>query len=164
MPTSARSMGTTPPLVFEAAELLKKGGIDTEVHDNIHDYIWYKLMLNTPINAVAAITRFKNGELAENEECRILMRMVADEALAVARAAGVNMLLKDDPVDTCVTALRSAAENQATMLQDVSNRRRTEIEAINGAIVERAETLGVATPVNRMLTGLVKMVQSRYLT
>jgi 2-dehydropantoate 2-reductase len=49
------------------------------------------------------------------------------------------------------------------MLQDVSSRRRTEIEAINGAIVERAEKLGVPTPTNRMLTGLIKIIQARYL-
>ncbi len=156
--------GNNTQRVFEAAELLKQGGIDIEVHDNIHDYIWYKLLLNTPINAIAAISGLKNGELAENEECRVLMGMVADEAFAVARAAGVNILLKEDPVDTCVNALRSAAENQASMLQDVSSRRRTEIEAINGAIVEWAEKLDVRAPVNRMLTGMVKIIQSRYLT
>ena len=155
--------GNNTPLVFEAAELLKQGGIDTEVHDNIHDYIWYKLLLNTPINAVAAITGLKNGELAESEEGRILMGMVAAEAFAVARASGANILLQDDPVDTCVTALRSAAENKASMLQDVSNQRRTEIEAINGAIVDRADKLGVPAPANRVLTGLVKIIQSRYL-
>ena len=92
------------------------------------------------------------------------MGMVADEAFAVARAAGVNILLKEDPVGTCVAALRNAAENQASMLQDVSSRRRTEIEAINGAIVERAEKLGVPTPANRMLTGMIKIIQARYLT
>jgi 2-dehydropantoate 2-reductase len=156
--------GINTPPVFEAAGLLRQGGIDIEVHDNIHDYIWYKLLLNTPINAIAAITGLKNGELAENKECRILMGMVADEAFAVARAAGVNILLKEDPVVTFVPALRNAAENKASMLQDVSNRRRTEIEAINGAIVERAENLGMPAPLNRMLTGLVKIIQSRYLT
>lgn len=58
----------------------------------------------------------------------------------------------------------SAAENQASMLQDVSSRRRTEIEAINGAIVEQAEELNISTPANRMLTALVKIIQSRYLS
>ena len=156
--------GNNTPRVFEVAELLKQGGIDIEVHDNIHDYIWYKLLINTPINAIAAITGLKNGELAESEKCRALMGMVADEAFAVARAAGANIMLKEDPVDTCVAALRRAAENQASMLQDVSSQRRTEIEAINGAIVERAEKLDVPAPVNRMLTGLVQILQSRYLT
>jgi 2-dehydropantoate 2-reductase len=50
------------------------------------------------------------------------------------------------------------------MLQDVANQRRTEIEAINGAIVEWGGKLGVPTPVNRLLTGLVKIIQSTYLT
>lgn len=150
--------------VFEVAELLRQGGVEVEVHDNIHDYIWFKLLLNTPINAIAGITGLKNGELAESEEGRVLMGLAAEEAFAVARAAGVKILLEGDPVDTCVNGLRAASENQASMLQDVANQRRTEIEAINGAIVERGESLGVTTPVNRLLTGLVKIMQSKYLT
>ena len=105
----------------------------------------------------------KSPYLRQHADNPVDWRPWADEAFAVARAAGVNILLKDDPLDTCVAALRNAAENQASMLQDVSSRRRTEIEAINGAIVERAEKLGVPTPVNRMLTGLVKIIQSQYL-
>jgi 2-dehydropantoate 2-reductase len=76
----------------------------------------------------------------------------------------VKILLEGDPVDTCIKGLRAASENQASMLQDVANQRRTEIEAINGAIVEWGEKLGVPTPVNRLLTGLVKIIQSKYLT
>ncbi len=156
--------GNNTARVSEVAEILRQEGVEVEVHDNIHDYIWFKLLLNTPINAVAAITRLKNGELAESEEGRVLMRLAADEAFAVARAAGVNILLEDDPVDTCIAGLRAAAENQASMLQDVANQRRTEIEAINGAIVKRGEKVGVPTPVNRLLTGLVKIIQSKYIT
>jgi 2-dehydropantoate 2-reductase len=156
--------GNNTPRVSEVAELLRKGGVEIEVHDNIHDFIWFKLLVNTPINAVAAITRLKNGELAESEEGRVLMGLAAEEAFAVARAAGVNILFEGDPVETCINGLRAAAENQASMLQDVANQRRTEIEAINGAIVEWGEKLGVPTPVNRLLAGLVKIIQSRYLT
>ena len=155
--------GRNTPRVQEVADILNQGGIEVEVNDNIHDYIWFKLLVNTPINAVAAITGLKNGELAEHEEGRVLMRMAADEAYAVARAAGVNILLEGDPLETCVAGLKAASANKASMLQDVEARRRTEIEAINGAIVERGERLGVPTPINRTLTGLVKIIESRYL-
>ena len=90
------------------------------------------------------------------------MGMVADEAFAVARAAGANILLKDDPVGTCVSALRSAAENQASMLQDVLKQRITEVAFINGAIVREGKALGIPTPVNLTLTCLVQAIQETY--
>jgi 2-dehydropantoate 2-reductase len=49
------------------------------------------------------------------------------------------------------------------MLQDVEAKRRTEIDAINGAIVERGEKLGIPTPVNKTLTDLVKIMELRYI-
>jgi 2-dehydropantoate 2-reductase len=153
---------TNIPRVHEIAEILERGGIEVEVNENIQDFIWYKLLVNTPINAIAAITRLKNGELAENEEVCRLMRVVADEALAVARAEEVQILMQGHPVDTCLAALKAASENKASMLQDVEAERRTEIDAINGAIVERGEKLGCPTPANRTLVGLVKVIESQY--
>jgi 2-dehydropantoate 2-reductase len=154
--------GNNTPRVHEIGELLRKGGIEVEVNEEIQDYIWYKLLINTPINAIAAITRLKNGELAENEEVRRLMRIVADEALAVAKAENIRILMKEHPVEICVSALSAASENKASMLQDVEAKRLTEIDAINGAIVERGEKMGIPTPVNRTLTGLVKVIELQY--
>jgi 2-dehydropantoate 2-reductase len=91
------------------------------------------------------------------------MQIVGDEALAVARAAGIRILMKQHPVEMCCAALRAAPGNKASMLQDIEAKRRTEIDAINGAIVKKGEELGVPTPVNRALTGLVKIEESKYL-
>ena len=151
------------PRVQEVAAILRQGGVEAEVNENIQDFIWFKLMVNTPINAIAAITRFKNGELAESEGVRQLMRLVADEAIAVAKDEGVRFLGEGHPVDACLTALRAAAENKASMLQDVEAGRRTEIDAINGAIVERAAKHGIAVPVNETLVRLVKVIEAQYL-
>ena len=154
--------GNNTSPVHEIAELLRKGGIEVEVNEEIHDYIWYKLLINTPINAIAAITRLKNGEMAKNEEVRRLMRIVADEALEVAQAENIRVLMEEHPVEICVSALSAASENKASMLQDVEAKRLTEIDAINGAIVERGDKLGVPIPVNRTLTRLVKIIESQY--
>jgi len=154
--------GKNSARVHEIADILLKGGVEVEVNEGIQDYIWYKLLVNTPINAIAAITGLKNGEMAENEQVHLLMRTVADEALAVARAEKIRLLMTEHPVEVCIPALRAAAENKASMLQDIEAKRRTEIDAINGAIVERGEKLGIPTPVNRTLTGLVKVIELQY--
>ena len=91
------------------------------------------------------------------------MQLVADEALAVAKEEGVRFLGEGHPVDSCLAALRAAAENKASMLQDVEAGRRTEIDAINGAIVERAAKHGIAVPVNETLVRLVKVIEAQYL-
>jgi 2-dehydropantoate 2-reductase len=155
--------GENTPRVQEVAAVLRQGGVEVEVNDSIQDFIWYKLMVNTPINAIAAITRFKNGELAESEGVRQLMMLVADEALAVAKEEGIRFLGEGHPLDACLAALRAAAENKASMLQDVEAGRRTEIDAINGAIVERAARYGIAVPVNETLVRLVKVIEAKYL-
>lgn len=148
--------------VNDIAEVLRKGGIEVEVNEDIQDYIWYKLLINTPINAIAAITHLRNGEMADSEEVCNLMRIVADEALVVAKAEGIRILMTGHPVETCISALRAASENKASMLQDIEAKRRTEIDAINGAIVERGEKLGIPTPVNSALTRLVKVMEAQY--
>jgi len=154
--------GENSSRVQEIAEILRNGGIQVEVNESIQNYIWYKLLINTPINAIAAITGLKNGELAENEEAHRLMHIVADEALAVAKAENIRLLMTEHPVKVCISALRAASENKASMLQDIEAKRRTEIDAINGAIVERGENLGIPTPVNKALTGLVKIMECRF--
>jgi 2-dehydropantoate 2-reductase len=155
--------GDNTSRIHEIADILSNGGVKVEVNNDIQDYIWYKLLVNTPINAIAAITRLKNGEMGENKQVHALMRVVADEALAVAKAEKIRILMTDHPVDVCIPALMAASENKASMLQDVEAKRRTEIDAINGAIVERGEKLGIPTPVNKTLTDLVRIMQFRYI-
>jgi len=155
-------VGKNSARVHEIAEILRHEGIEVEVNEGIQDYIWFKLLINTPINAIAAITRLKNGELAENERVRRLMYTVGDEALEVARAEKIRLLMEGHPVEAALSALRAASENRASMLQDIVAKRRTEIDAINGAIVERGEKHSIPTPVNRTLTGLVKIIESQY--
>lgn len=158
-----RLEGENTPRIHEIADILREGGIEVEVNEDILDYIWYKLLINTPINAIAAITRLKNEVLAENAEARRLMRTVGDEALAVAKAAGVRILMTQHPLEVCCTALKAAPGNKASMLQDIEAKRRTEIDAINGAIVEMGEKLSIPTPVNSALTRLVRIEESKYM-
>jgi len=154
--------GNNTSYVHKIAGVLKKCGIDVEVSESIQDYIWYKLLINTPINAIAAITRLNNGELLQNQEVRDLMKITADEALAVAKAEKIQILMTEHPVEFSFAALKVASENKASMLQDIEAKRRTEIDAINGAIVKRGENLGIPTPVNRTLTNLVKIEEHKY--
>jgi len=142
------------------AETLTAAGLATTVADNIEEIVWNKLLVNIGINALSAITRLKNGDLVKFPEIRNLMAMAVTEALAVARGKGLRA--NPQAVEEARAACLATAENRSSMLQDVLNRKRTEIEAINGAIVKEAKTLGIATPVNEVLTILVKGIEKSY--
>jgi 2-dehydropantoate 2-reductase len=120
--------------------------------------IWGKLIVNVGINALTGITGLKNGELADHEETRQVLALAVEEAVKVAEAAGVS-LPYDNPVEKVLGIAVATAQNRSSMLQDLSGGRKTEIEAINGALVREGERLGVDTPVNKVLTLLVKTLE-----
>jgi len=149
-----------PGRLAELAEILTAAGLATTVADNIEEIVWNKLMVNIGINALSALTRLKNGDLVKSPEIQNLMAMAITEALAVARGKGLRA--NPQAVEEAKAACLATAENRSSMLQDVLNKKRSEIEAINGAVVKEAKTLGIATPVNEVLTLLVKGIEKSY--
>ena len=149
------------PIVDKVAEILTEATIPTGVVDNIVPVIWNKLFANVGINGVTALTGIRNGQLLDLEVTRNLVRALVGEAMAVARALQVEVA--PDVVDNVFAIARATAVNRSSMGQDVDVQRATEIDAINGYIVAQAEKLGLDTPVNRMLTALIKTLEFHYL-
>ena len=117
--------------------------------------VWKKLLLNCT-NAVAALTGMNGAaHLADAYVHRLLHDVIA-EGIAVAHALGHT----DIAVEACVRdldeVLTRAGEGRASMLQDFDAGRRTEIDALNGAVVRAAERLTISVPINRALLSLVK--------
>ena len=135
-------------------EVFRAAGFYTRATGDIEGLLWSKLIVNVGINALTALLRVPNGHVAENDHCRAVMKAAVEEAVFVAGKKGVK-LLHDDPVAAVVSVAEKTAANRSSMLQDVLAGRRTEIDAINGAIVCEATGLGVDVPVNRTLTRLI---------
>lgn len=146
--------------VREAVDLFRSAGFVTEASDHIERLIWEKLMVNVGINAITALTGIRNGVIAELPVASSICRAAVEEALPVARAKGYEM--GPETVDRVISIARATAINRSSMGQDVDRRKRTEIDAINGAIVAFGEELGIPTPVNRTMTGLVKIIEAGY--
>jgi 2-dehydropantoate 2-reductase len=153
--------GSVSPRVQQMAEAFNAAGIETKISGNVLGLIWGKLMVNVGINALTALTGLKNGQLLEFRETEELMELAVEEAMKVARAKDIDLPFAD-PVAHTKEIARATAENRSSMLQDVSNQRRTEIDMINGAIVREGERLAISTPVNRSLTNLVRVMEQRY--
>lgn len=141
------------------AALFNRAGIPTTVTDDVQALLWSKLIVNVGINALTALLRVPNGALAEIPECASLMAQAVAEAEAVARALGVR-LPDDAPLEKVRQVCAMTAGNRSSMLQDTLMGRPTEIDVINGAVVRKGAETGVPTPVNALLTQLVKALEA----
>ena len=81
--------------------------------------------------------------------------------LKVAKRKRVKIAY-DDPFQKVESVCKATAKNVSSMLQDVLNKKKTEIDFINGAIVRQGKNLNISTPVNEVLTDLVKTIESSY--
>ena len=144
--------------VHSLVDLFTRAGLVTQASGDMQVLIWRKLLVNVGINAITALTGIRNGRIADLEAARNLSRAAVEEAMAVARAKGIPVA--EDMVEQVLTVARATAQNRSSMGQDVDFGKRTEIDAINGAIVGFAEELGIETPVNRSLTQLIQIVEA----
>jgi len=143
----------------QIAQVFNKAGIETEISSNIHRLIWDKLFINVGLNAVAALTGLKNGQLLDYPETLRLMEALVSEAVEVARKKGIP--IEGDPLEKIKAVVEATRENRCSMGQDIDNRRKTEIDSINGAVVREAERLKIRVPYNQMITDLIKVVERR---
>jgi 2-dehydropantoate 2-reductase len=142
------------------AQTFCEAGIETEVSSNIHDHVWEKLLVNVGINALTALTGFKNGQLLDYPETSRLMKKLVFEAVEVARGKGIH--LEQDPIEKVQKVAEATKENRSSMGQDFDRRQKTEIDAINGAVVREAHPLGIPVPFNQTVTDLVKAIEKSF--
>ena len=135
--------------------LLSDAGFHVSVVDDLRWMTWEKAIINSAANPVGAILRMRNGEMAGLPEIMALMDMLISEACAVAEADGCPVDA-ERMQDRLREILATSSNNRCSMLQDVLHGRQTEINDINGAILELAEKYRIQTPVQRTVTQLVR--------
>src|SRR5216683_1989658 len=133
--------------------------VGTEMADNVRGALWAKLITNCAYNALSAITQLPYGRLAKGEGVTVVLRDLVAECVAVAKADGVTL---PGDVNAAVRKIAETAAGQySSTAQDLARGKRSEIDHLNGFIVRRGEALGVATPANRLLHAIVKLIESR---
>lgn len=145
--------------VERIAALFSRAGLETTISEDIVGAIWDKLLVNVATGALSAITRLSYGELYRVPELEATALAAVDEAMQVARAAGVSLRFTE-PRQAWVRAAEGLPpEFKASMLQSLEKGSITEIDYVNGAVIAEGARVGVATPVNRTLVACVKGVE-----
>ena len=146
--------GTVSERAQAVAALFRTGGLPTEAVDNAVAVIWSKFILNCAINPVAAATGLRPGEIARDSHAAALVDGILDEALAVVEAEGITLPEPDTRGhirDHCWQRF-----NKPSMLQHIESGRETEIDALNGALVEQARHHGIPAPINEAMVRVIK--------
>ncbi len=146
------------PVLDGFAAVLAGAGFDCRLDENVETAIWEKVAFNAALNSLAAVSRLPVGGIGARHAGRELATAIIHETCAVARARGIAA----DPA-AVLAAVNAAFEkhqaHQPSMLQDILAGRRTEIAAINGAIVEHAHALRIPAPVTETLWKLVRLIE-----
>lgn len=145
------------PAASEVRALWQACDMPVEEVADIETYVWRKLAINAVINPLSALLGVPNGALLALAETA---RPLVDELVQVARREG-QPLEAGETLAKVLASMRQTARNTSSMLQDIRAGRRTEIDWINGSIVERAGRHGIDVPRHRLLVDLIHFVESR---
>ena len=141
------------------AKLFAAAGVPVEISDNVMGALWAKLVVNCAYNALSAITQLPYGRLVQGDGVESVMRDVVQECLAVATAE--RIAVPGDMWQAVQQIAQTMPGQLSSTAQDLARGKRSEIDHLNGYVMRKGEALGIATPVNRALYAMVKLLESR---
>jgi len=140
--------------VEELASALTRSGMNTIALPDARGAQWTKLIVNAATNPVGALTRLHHRAATFFQPTGELFNALIDEGESVAQAIGIK--LHGDPRELVMKGAKAPGKHKASMLQDVLASRQTEVDFMNGAIVEWGKKAGVPTPLNKAVWALIK--------
>lgn len=145
----------------EIAENFSKAGIPTLPSDDIVRDKWMKAFYNIALNPLSAILKVRYGALGDHKETKQVMRGLLDEAFEVAKAEGIKMKFSSEGYFKYLLEkqLPPTANHRSSMLQDIERGKKTEIDYLNGAIVELGKKHQIKRPINKTIVNLIKVLE-----
>lgn len=151
--------GIDSGFVDQLARMITAAGIPTDAVPDIQRYIWGKVLYNCALNALATIIKVPYGRLLDSQSTKEIMTHIVEEIFTVGAARGV-MLGWEKPEDYCrelfEVLIPRTFEHHPSMLQDMRRGKKTEIDALNGAVVTMGAESGIDVPYNWTITQLIK--------
>ncbi len=139
----------------------ESGGFKVLTFADIHKMVWEKLLCNCTFSGPCTLTGLRVGEVMASPQAWSIAAGCAAEAFHVARAKGIALDF-DDPIAYVRRFGEKIPGARPSMLLDHMAGRRAEIDNINGAIPREGAKVGVATPINSVVTALLKAKESGF--
>ena len=146
----------------QIAETFQQAGIEVTPTSEVLKEIWSKLALNVCTLPTSALLRFYAPQLVQHEPMLELMKDLLQEVIAVARAQKIPLDFNERWGAITGLLRRCAPTAKSSMFQDVEKSRQTEIDVINGAIVEAGERLNIPVPYNRAMVSMIKSLEGTF--
>ena len=146
--------GTPYARVEQFAELLNRSGLHVVPLEDARGAQWTKLIFNSAVNAVGALTRLHHGAATRFPPTGTLYEALLREGEAVAKAMGIE--LHGEARQMIAEGAAAPGKRKVSMLQDVLAERETEVDFVNGAIADCGEKFGVPVTLNRAAWRLLK--------
>jgi 2-dehydropantoate 2-reductase len=140
------------------AAMFEQAEVPCRISDDIAAELWTKMVINCAYNSLSALTRAPYGRMVQSEPVRDFGVRAIAETVAVARAEGVS-LSEQAMVGAALRLTEKMMRATSSMAQDIARGRPTEIDSLNGYVVRRGATLGIATPVSEILVAMVKLLE-----
>jgi len=117
--------------------------------------VWQKVVINCVANPLSAILQAPTKQLV-SPHLKTVRQSIVEECIAVGQAEGIELDLS--LLEIMETQFPNF-ENRTSMFQDILRGRKTEIEFLNGKIVELGRCHKISTPVNETLTQLIRFLE-----
>lgn len=138
------------PRLKDIEVLMRRVGIDATMSDDIIRDIWKKFMFICPFSGLTAFHKKTIGEVLSDVGTRKQYEDCLKEAIAVAKAKGVTV--SENAFDEVMkTSTNTAPDSKSSLLLDIENDRRNEIETLNGTLVRYANELKINVPINELI-------------
>jgi 2-dehydropantoate 2-reductase len=138
-------------------ELLERSNLTPQISSDFKREVWIKCVVNCVINPLSAILQVRNN-LVGRQQLAWIRHSIVKEAMAVGVAEGIDFGI--DLIEL-IDEIIPRYNNRSSMLQDIEKGRPTEIDYINGRIVELGKRHSIGTPVNKCLTQLVQFLEEK---
>jgi len=143
----------------KAAMMFTAAGIKTDVTDNIETYIWEKVLYNCALNALSTTLNINYGKLLSSSAAKDLIFNIIVEIYDIIHKENilVNFKTPQDYTNHLFDVLIPLTfDHHPSMLQDINHNKRTEIDALNGAIAEISKKYNLAAPYNTTIVNIIK--------
>lgn len=153
---------TSIAMAQQIATDLTSGGLPSQFKSDVQQDIWTKAVNNICFNAPCGLLHLRIREYFSHPDGKRMVDEIAKETIQVAKAEGVALDYQQIIRDLETNVIPAIGDHYPSLAQDMRNKRKTEIDSLNGAIVKYGRKLGIPTPVNDYITRLVKIAEDNY--